>query len=70
MLSVLFIIFVVVLSIELLAMCIDFFCVIFGLDTTLTSFIVLSLAPFVFLLIVLMMINSLINSILSGGYIG
>lgn len=68
--SVLFVIFVVVLSIELLAMGIDFFCVIFGLDTTLTSFIVLSLAPFVMLLIVLMMINELINSALCGGYIG
>ena len=68
--SVLFVIFVVVLSIELLAMGIDFFCVIFGLDTTLTSFIVLSLAPFAILLIVLMMINELINSALCGGYIG
>lgn len=68
--SILLIIFIIVLSIELLAMGIDFFCVIFNLDTTLTSFIVLSLAPFVFILIVLMMISELVNSVLGGGYIG
>ena len=70
MTSILFIIFVVVLSIELLAMCIDFFCFIFGLDTTLTSFIVLLLAPFVVLSLVLIMISEVITSVLGGGYIG
>lgn len=70
MLSVLITMFIVCLSVEVLAICMDLFCTIFDLNKSITSFIILLFAPFLMFSAGFTIILIMINELMDGGYIG